>query len=203
MNQSGQVHSLSSRSQRRRPQPGGRPKAAPAREREANSPESCAIVPFQKKSAGLAERRISSNRQERGMVLRGASAHAGYERKDLYAIAEVGYHYLFSGGTDVAQALFEGLVAVAPNESYFALALGLTHDHLGNPREADRWYAYASKVDPTDGRPDVNRAELYLESGDFATAKKLLARGAEKARNRRDAALEKKASSLLQHLDQV
>jgi Flp pilus assembly protein TadD len=124
-----------------------------------------------------------------------------YSRQDLYAIAEVGYHYLFSGGIDIARALFEGLAAIAPDEAYFALAMGLTTDHQGLTEEAERWYARASQLDPHDGRADVNRAELYLQRGDFANARTLLARGVKKSRIRQDLALERKAAALLKHID--
>jgi Flp pilus assembly protein TadD len=125
----------------------------------------------------------------------------GYSRDDLFAIAEIGYHYLFSGGVNLALTLFEGLTAVAPQEAYFALALGLTHDHLQNPNEANRWYSLASELDPSDGRADVNRAELYLERGDKRSARKLLERGAQKARSKGDLSLSRKAMALINHLD--
>jgi Flp pilus assembly protein TadD len=124
----------------------------------------------------------------------------GYSQDDLFAIAEIGYHYLFSGGLTLALTIFEGLTAVAPKESYFALALGLTHDHLENRNEANKWYKLASDLDPTDGRADVNRAELFLQSGDKASAKKLLSRGAQKARAKGDLTLARKAMALINHL---
>src|SRR5688572_22039505 len=92
----------------------------------------------------------------------------GYDRDDLFVIAEVAYHYLFNGGTRLALVLYEGLAAVSPKEPYFALALGLTHDHLGEVAMAHKWYAKAAELDPNDGRPDVNRAELYIEARDLA-----------------------------------
>jgi tetratricopeptide (TPR) repeat protein len=124
----------------------------------------------------------------------------GYEREDLFAIAEIAYHYLFSGGTKLALALYEGLAAVAPDEPYFALALGLTHDHLGDKRSALQWYDRARTLDPGDARPDVNTAELYLEDRDYPRAKQYLARAVTKARARNDRALERKAVSILGHL---
>lgn len=127
----------------------------------------------------------------------------GYQRQDLYAVAEIGYHYLFSGGLEIARALFEGLVAVAPDEAYFALALGLTHDHLQEQETADRWYAKAAQLDPHDPRADVNRAELRIERKDFQAARTLLMRGVKKARIRQEWALERKATALLGHLERA
>lgn len=124
----------------------------------------------------------------------------GYSRDDLLAVAEVAYHYLFNGGTKLALTLYEGLHAVAPEEAYFALALGLTHDHLGHPEEAWSFYEKAAALDPSDGRADVNRAELLLERGDLAGALRLLASGAAKARSKGDQALEKKAVAMHGHL---
>lgn len=125
----------------------------------------------------------------------------GYNRDDLFAIAEIGYNYLFNGGLDLALSLFEGLAAISPDEAYFALALGLTHDRLGVPSEAYRWYQRASKLDPSDGRPDVNCAELEIEAGRIDRAQKLLLRGVAKARASGDEALERKAKAIHRHLE--
>jgi tetratricopeptide (TPR) repeat protein len=125
----------------------------------------------------------------------------GYERDDLYAIAEVGYHYLLSGGLTLSLTIFEGLHAIAPEEAYFALALGLTHDHLDHRTEANRFYKLAAELDPSDGRADINRAELFLQSGDRTSAKKLLTRGAQKARTKGDLPLARKAMALINHIE--
>lgn len=127
----------------------------------------------------------------------------GYAREDLLAVAEIGYHYLMNGGTKLALTLFEGLAAVAPREAYFALAVGLALDHEGDRHGALEWYTKAAQLDPTDARPDVNRAELYLELKDRGTAKKLLARALEKARRRGEETLEKKAAAMLSHLNRA
>lgn len=124
----------------------------------------------------------------------------GYDPEDLLAIAEIAWHYLMSGGLKLALTLYEGLAAVAPEEPYFALALGLTFDRLNDPAQADAAYRRASQLDPKDGRPDINRAELRLEAGDRAQAMKLLARGSAKANRAGDRALANKADALLEHL---
>ncbi|MBK6688877.1 MAG: hypothetical protein IPG45_30690 [Deltaproteobacteria bacterium] len=131
---------------------------------------------------------------------RSLASQRGYAKTDLMAIAEIGYHYLLSGGTQLALTIFEGLCAVAPNEAYFALALGLTHDHLGDDRLALEWYRRAGALDPSDPRPDVNAAELYLARRDFASGVKLLERAVTKARHLGDEAIEKKASALITHI---
>jgi Flp pilus assembly protein TadD len=146
------------------------------------------------------------NAKSRAMVTndsRSLQQIRSYSRQDLYAIAEIGYHYLFSGGVEIARGLFEGLAQVAPDEAYFAMALGLCSDHQGMPEEAERWYARASQLDPHDGRADVNRAELCVERKDFNSARALLSRGAKKARLRQDVALERKAVALYRHIERA
>lgn len=119
-------------------------------------------------------------------------------RRDLCAIAEVAYHYQRCGGFDLARTIFEGLAAIDPAEPYFAVALGLVSDHLGDRESAVAWYSRARELDPSDGRPDVNLAELAFAEGNRARASSLLRSGAEKARARGDAALERKAHALLE-----
>lgn len=129
------------------------------------------------------------------------TASRGYRRDDLYAVAEIAHHYLFSGGVKLALALLEGLTTVAPTEAYFQLALGLTYDRLNERDLAKAAYARAAQLDATDGRPDVNRAELLLEEGDLAGARALFHSGAIKAQRRGEQELEDKARALVAHLD--
>src|SRR5262249_37362876 len=117
----------------------------------------------------VAEKKLS--KPEKG---RSIAQARGYARDDLFAIAEVAHHYLMNGATKVAMTLFEGLCAVSPNESYFALGLGLSLDLLGDTQAAFAAYTRASELDPSDGRPDVNRAELLIESGKVARGVQLL-----------------------------
>jgi Flp pilus assembly protein TadD len=126
-----------------------------------------------------------------------------YVKEDLVAVSEIAYHYLFNGGLGLALSLYDGLVAVAPDEPQFALGLGLTHDQLGDRDEAMRWYRHAAELDPGDPQADLNSAELYIEVQDWARARQLLMRSANKARNRHDAALERKAVALIRHLETV
>ena len=123
-----------------------------------------------------------------------------YARPDLYAVAELGHQYLFAGGIGVAEAVFEGLTAVAPREAYFHLALGLVRSRQNRIDDAERAFAKAASLDPHDGRADVNRAEIRLQKRDFRKARQLLAAGADKARRRGDNALHQKADALLARL---
>jgi len=124
----------------------------------------------------------------------------GYAKADLTAVAEIAYHYLMSGGLRLALTLFEGLVAVAPNEPYHHLGLGLALDRLDDKAGAEARYRRAGKLDRRDPRPDINRAELHLEVGNRAEAKKLLVRGLAKAEAAHDPALIQKAGGMLRHL---
>ena len=125
----------------------------------------------------------------------------GYARQDLLVISEIAYHYLLNGGTEIAQALFDGLVAIAPEEAYFVLARGLTCDRLGDKERAHECYRIAADLDPRDGRADINRAELFIEADDHIRARELLLRGTKKAEVKGDALLAKKGRAILEHLD--
>lgn len=115
-------------------------------------------------------------------------------------IAELGYHYLMSGGLELANQIFSGLEILAPDEPYFPLALALVSDRLGDKPGAHRAYERAARLSPGDARPDLNRAELFIESGDRNSARTLLGRALEKARRAKDAALVAKAECLLRHI---
>src|SRR5688500_151518 len=123
------------------------------------------------------------------------------KEKDLFAIAHVGHHYLLNGSYELATSIFEGLFAMSPEQPYFALALGLARDRSGDRLGAHRMYARASQLDPRDPRPDVNRAELFLESGDVARARLLLARALSKRGG--DSMLREKAQALYSHVQRI
>ena len=121
----------------------------------------------------------------------------GYAEDDLHALAEIAYHYLGSGGLRLAVTIFEGLVALAPSEPYFALALGLANDRLERDEDAAACYRRAALLDEADGRPEINLAELAIARGARAEALPHLRRGLEKARARDDAPLVRKAEALI------
>ena len=133
----------------------------------------------------------------------GLAHQRDYDREDLFAVAEIGYHYLMNGGVKLAITLFEGLTAVAPREPYFALALGLSFDHQGDKADAMRWYDKAAALDPFDPRPDLNRAELLVEAREFHAAKDLLKRAAAKAQKKGDMPLHRKATAILAHVSRA
>lgn len=127
---------------------------------------------------------------------------ARYAPPDLLALAEVARYYLFHGEPDTARVLFEGLTSVAPKDARFALGLAVTFDQLDLRSEAIAAYQHAATLDPSDGHPDVNRAELLLADGDRSQARTFLSRGALKARQSKNIDLERKARAMLARLDE-
>jgi len=134
------------------------------------------------------------------MVEQSIAAHRGYQSEDLDVIAHMATNYLLNGGLRLAVTLFEGLVAVAPDVPYYAMGLGLTYDRQGELRKAEACYKAAGRLDPKDGRPDVNLAELALAAGDTKRALTLFKRGERKASTLGDLALARKAKALITHI---
>lgn len=123
------------------------------------------------------------------------ASQRGYAKEDLDAIAEIGLHYLRSGGYREAETIFEGLTAVSPSESRYHLGLGLARDHNGNVSGARQAYEAAESVDPEDDYAAVNLAELDLADGNRHGALSRLSEVLK--RNRAPARLLRKAQALL------
>ena len=117
--------------------------------------------------------------------------------RQLYAVAELGYHYLRSGGYRLAEVLFRGLVVLDGSKGYFWLALGLTCDRLGDSQEAERCYIEAAHRSPEDCTPLVNLAELALERRDHRRASNLLIRARPKAERSLDTRMIAKIDALI------
>lgn len=142
-------------------------------------------------------RALPAAEASRAIVCRSIAESRGYRDEDLHALAEIGYHYLRSGGLKLSAVIFEGLTAIQPEGAFYWLALGLTRDHLGDKLEAKRAYERAAQLQPTDPRPELNLAELALEAGDRARAGALLRRAEAKAEAAGDQPLVRKARALL------
>lgn len=119
-------------------------------------------------------------------------------KRELFAIAEIAYHYVRCGGFRLAAVIFDGLAAIDPDEPYFALGMGLVSDRLDDRDAAIRWYERARRLDPTDGRADLNLAELLLGSRHHARALQLLETSAHKAATRGDDDVARAAAALSQ-----
>jgi tetratricopeptide (TPR) repeat protein len=124
-------------------------------------------------------------------------ARRPYQKEDLFAVAEIAYHYLFAGAVPIASVLYEGVAAICPNEPSFWLGLGLCADRLGDKQKAHANYARACALDPADPRADINIAELYLEENDVQRARAHLARAVKKADAKNDRVLAAKARAIL------
>ncbi len=142
-------------------------------------------------------RALPAEEASRAIVCRSVAEAYGYARADLFAVAEIGRHYLESGGYRLAAVIFEGLEALEPDEAYFVLALGLAKDRLGDKEAAMACYRRSQTLDPGDPRADLNLAELLIESGRRREAVRLIRSAAKKAEVRRESALENKARALL------
>lgn len=149
---------------------------------------------------GLGRLRAEAVPSSRAPAVRTLAQARGYRKDDLHVIADMATNYLFNGGLRLAVTLFEGLVAVAPDEPYYAMGLGLTYDRMGNAHRAAACYRAAARLDPSDGRPDVNLAELELRARRPRQAVFLLRSGLKKALARDDSELGNKAAAILRRI---
>lgn len=184
------------------PEPAPTPAIVPAAE-EVPCTVAPAVLEFQSVASTamfttLGKIRTLSGHEASSAIARRTIAEArGYTDAELYALAEIGYHYFRNGGLKLAQVIFEGLHAVKPAEPYFALATGLARDYLGDKAGARAAYHQAITLDAGDARPELNLAELCLEAGDRSSAITHLGRAARKAEARGERPLLKKAQAVL------
>ncbi|MBN2359015.1 MAG: tetratricopeptide repeat protein [Deltaproteobacteria bacterium] len=94
----------------------------------------------------------------------------GYTDDELYAIAHQGYFFLMQGKNEDARTIFEGLVAIDPQNAYYYRALGVIYHKLGDAERAIRQFTYATRVAPRAPSAYVNRAEVYVATGRRADA---------------------------------
>jgi Tfp pilus assembly protein PilF len=206
---------------RRRPVPGTRPRVrvprasastpnAPAAPRVASAPAQRALVCQPPKALAFDDydatsmfdtlRQVAAvpfDDQAGAVVCRTIAEAREYDPDALFGLAEVGYHYLRSGGLRLAEVIFDGLTAIDPKEPYFWLARGLVADYRGDAEQAVDAYGRASRLDPADPRPELNLAELELVRKNKARARTYLQRALTKANRARNTALAGKAHALL------
>lgn len=175
---------------------------APARKM---GPATLARVPVARprpapRSPSATRRREAHDRRMPVPIVSLPAALPAVTHADLMILAELGYHYLMCGGLQLAFEIFSSLEVLGPAEPYFPMALALTCDRMGDKAAAHRAYERAARLSPQDPRPELNRAELFIEAGDRTSARTLLASALKKARLAKDAALTAKAECLLGHL---
>jgi len=112
----------------------------------------------------------------------------GVTMEQAYAIAELGYGLYKAGKFHDAQKVFEGLIICNPYDSYFHNMLGAVYQQLDLKDEALQSYTHAIGLDEENLHAWVNRAELYLQSGDFDKALDDLRRAIELDPEGKDAA---------------
>jgi tetratricopeptide (TPR) repeat protein len=93
------------------------------------------------------------------------------EPVDPNAYAERGYFYFRRNRYADALADFVAGWRMQPNTAMFRFAAGRVEAALGNFHKAIDCYTDAARLDPTDGRPILARAEAYVHLGQYGVAK--------------------------------
>ncbi len=89
----------------------------------------------------------------------------GIDEGQLYTIAEIGYVLMEEGKLEEARKIYEGLIELSPNESYFHSVLGAIYQRLNNNEKALNEYDRAISLNPDDIPSIVNSAEILLHTG--------------------------------------
>lgn len=90
----------------------------------------------------------------------------GFTADHAAAIADKGFDLLESGDLEAASAVFDGLVAINPNDASMHAALGATRQRQGRLDEAEAEYSVAIGLNSAAMLARVNRGELRLNRGD-------------------------------------
>ena len=120
----------------------------------------------------------------------------GLSAAELHAISSQGYHFFLQGKAEEARIIFEGLVALDPRNSYYLRALGVIYWRLKDPERALAQFSYAMRVAPYEVSSYVNRAEVYIATQQYESAKKDLFHVLSIA-HEHDAPLVRKAQAML------
>lgn len=86
----------------------------------------------------------------------------GVDADSQSKLAQLGYRLLSSGKLTEARSVFEGLVALNPQESYFLVAAGAVAQREGRHEDAERWYSLALERQPNHLAARANRGEVRL-----------------------------------------
>jgi Flp pilus assembly protein TadD len=111
------------------------------------------------------------------MTLKDLTAYNGAE---MLQMAVIGFRMYEQGRYSDAKTIFQGLVTLDPNESYYLTALGAVHLAEDELEDAERLFSRSIKLNPKELASLVNRGEVYLRLGkvneaaqDFSDAVKL------------------------------
>jgi len=119
-----------------------------------------------------------------------------YSDDELMAISQVGYHFLMQGKNEESRIIFEGLIALDPQNDFYYRALGVVFQRLGDFERAMTQYSYAQRINPGSPYSYVNRAEIFISQGETRKAEPELRLALERM-GAKDEQLSKKAWALL------
>jgi tetratricopeptide (TPR) repeat protein len=97
---------------------------------------------------------------------------ADWTQEDIYRIAERGYSLHQQGRYGEAVTIFEGLVAVDPQNNYCREALAAAWLAVGEPRRALQQLDSILTRDSGHLSARARRFEAYLQLGDFTASRK-------------------------------
>ncbi len=103
----------------------------------------------------------------------------GMSRERLYQIANVGHQMLQAGRVQLALEIFQGLVAVAPQDTVFHTQLGASLMTLERVDEAFDAYDKALLLNSANVDALVGRGEIFLRRGQVPEGLKDLSRAIE------------------------
>lgn len=95
--------------------------------------------------------------------------------EDVYLVAETAYELYLEGRIQEAATIFEGLLAIAPGNSYCHDAMAAISLSLGRPDDAVRHASEALKLAPTYFDALARRCEAYLQLNRLDAAQRDLA----------------------------
>lgn len=105
---------------------------------------------------------------------------------EMLQMALIGFQLYEAGKFEEARVLFEGLIQLDPNESYYPTALGAVYLAMDELEAAERCFNEAIRLNPKEIASFVNRGEVHLRNGrvieaaqDFKTAVELDPKGKE------------------------
>ena len=94
----------------------------------------------------------------------------GVDKESQYKVAELGYNLMTQGKLSEAKAIFEGLVAMDPKDTYFLTACGAAAQREEDLEDANKWYDLALEVDSKSAVALANRGEIKLIQGNIDEA---------------------------------
>jgi tetratricopeptide (TPR) repeat protein len=119
-----------------------------------------------------------------------------YSDDELLAISQIGYHFLMQGKNEESRVIFEGLIAIDPQNDFYYRALGVVFQRLGDYERAMKQFVYAAQINPGSPYAYVNRAEILISQGEANKAEPELRLALERM-GPKDEQLSKKAWALL------